>query len=123
MRSGLYAGPFAAHAAGTWHGLWALLPLALSCVEIGVTARDTVVEFRLRSVDAPERIAHLLLLVNTGAYTMAIGLAVSEETGLARAGPDTAPALLALAAAVALASAARDARAAASRARLERSRT
>jgi hypothetical protein len=119
LRSLLYALLFAMLAAAQWHGRWALLPLAVSLAEIVVTSRDTVVEFRLRHVDALERVVHLVLLLNTGAYTLLLGLAVAGEDVLRAAPFDAWHAALGLAALGAAASGLRDGFAAAGRARAD----
>ncbi|HYF59837.1 MAG TPA: hypothetical protein VEA81_12860 [Burkholderiaceae bacterium] len=108
MRSSLYALLFASVAAGDWRGAAALWPLAVSGLELAVTARDTVVESRLRRILAFERINHLLLLVNSGAYTLAIALSVAQPGGFEPVAPGVARGLLWLAAAVAAATALRE---------------
>ena len=119
LRSTLYATLFATAAAADWSGAWALLPLGVSAAEIGVTARDTVIEFRLRRIDALERIVHLLLLLNTGAYTLALVLAAFGPDAATSSGGGPLRWLLAAAALGALASALRDGRAATRRRRLD----
>jgi hypothetical protein len=119
LRSLLYAVLFAMLAAAQWHGRWAVLPLAVSLAEVVVTSRDTVVEFRLRHIDALERVVHLALLLNTGAYTLLLGLAVADEDVLRAAPFDAWHAALGLAALGAAASGLRDGFAAAGRARAD----
>jgi hypothetical protein len=119
LRSSLYAALFAMAALADWHGRWALLPLAVSAAEIATTARDTVIEYRIRTIDAPERVLHLFLLLNTGAYTLLLGLAAFSADRLVPASPDGWRVLLGLAAVGALASATRDALAARLRARTD----
>jgi hypothetical protein len=120
MRSALYAALFAGHAAGDWSGQAAALPLALLALEIAVTTRDTVIEFRLRPIRALERVNHLALLLVTGALALALTLSFARGAGgfepAALAG---VRAWLAAAAALALASALRDALAARRRTRLD----
>jgi hypothetical protein len=117
LRSSLYATLFLAFAFADWRGRWALVPLAVSLAEVATTARDTVVELSTRRIDAPERVLHALLLLNTGAYTLAIALLAIGPDALALVPPDPWRALLALAATGAAASALRDALAARRRTR------
>lgn len=116
MRSACYALLFAAVAIGRFDGAWALLPLALALLELAITARDTVIEYRVRHIDALERLVHLALLLNAGAYTLLIALAALHEWGRPSAAhwqqPSVPGALLLACAAGALASGIRDALAA-----------
>lgn len=122
-RSLLYGVMFALLAAGDWTGAWAALLLAISILELAVTARDTVVETWVRPIDAGERLVHLALLVNAGAYTLALVLSVGLQTAAARPRPGAVGAVLAtglaLASAGAIVSGVRDALAAVRRERLD----
>ncbi len=108
MRSALFSTLFGLAATADWHGRWAAVPLAVSLAEIGTTARDNVVEFRVRRLPALERTVHLLLLLNTGAYTMLLVQALGAEDDLAPAPLDPWRALLAIASVAALAQAIRE---------------
>jgi hypothetical protein len=119
LRSALYASLFGLVAVADWHGRWALVPLAVSAAEIGVTARDTVVEFRLRHLPALERVSHVLLLLNTGAYTLLLVQALGAPDAVLRAGADPGRVLLAIASAGAAVQAVREAFAARRRLRID----
>ncbi len=113
MRSCCYALIFASIGLARWDGAWALWPLALSLAELAITARDTVVEYRVRHIDALERLVHLALLLNAGAYTLLLAIAVLAEWGrvarVALQPADVLGTLLVVCAAGALASGLRDA--------------
>ncbi len=64
----LYGGIFFALAFAEWHGLWAGALILVLLIELLLTACDFVVEDRTRKLAAVERVPHLLLSVNGGAY-------------------------------------------------------
>jgi hypothetical protein len=62
-----------------WRGAWGWALLALLGVESVLTLADSVVEDRTRVLRASERINHMLLAMNTGAYTAFVGWQVIAE--------------------------------------------
>ena len=51
-----------------WQGIWAWLLLSILIIEFLLTAWDFVIEDRTRKLSATERITHLILSMNGGAY-------------------------------------------------------
>ena len=68
LRSVAFAAIFAGLAWFEWHGAWGWAMLALMLAEVAVTLVDSVLEDRTRRLSAVERINHMLLAINTGAY-------------------------------------------------------
>jgi uncharacterized protein len=68
VRSLMFAVIFAGCAWLEWHGAWGWAMLGLMAAEFGVTLVDSVVEDRTRRLSGLERINHMLLSLNTGAY-------------------------------------------------------
>jgi phosphatidylglycerophosphate synthase len=64
----LYAVVFFGLAWYSWQGLWAWVFFMLIVVEILLTAWDFVVEDQTRKLSPIERITHLILSMNGGAY-------------------------------------------------------
>ena len=62
-----------------WRGAWGWVLLGLLGVETLLTLADSVVEDRTRVLRASERINHMLLAMNTGAYTAFLGWQVVAE--------------------------------------------
>ena len=62
-----------------WHGAWSWILLGLLGLEIALTVADSVVEDRIRVLRPSERINHMLLAFNTGAYTALVGWQVAGE--------------------------------------------
>ena len=56
-----------------WRGAWGWVLLGLLGIESLLTLADSVVEDRTRVLRASERINHMLLAMNTGAYTALLG--------------------------------------------------
>jgi uncharacterized protein len=52
-----------------WHGLYGLLILAIVMAEYAVTIADSIVEDRTRRLSSLERTNHMVLALNTGAYS------------------------------------------------------
>lgn len=67
-REALFAALFLALAWFAWHGAFSWLIVALVAAEVGVSAWDSVVEDRTRRLLPAERLMHVFLLVNLGAY-------------------------------------------------------
>ncbi len=76
VRSTIYAGLFIGLAGWEWHGVWALVLLAVFGVEIVLTLWDFVVEDRTRLLPATERVTHTVLAMNGGAFIMLLVLAM-----------------------------------------------
>jgi hypothetical protein len=62
-----------------WHGAWGWAMFALMAAEVGVTLADSVLEDRTRRLSAVERINHMLLMLNTGAYMGFFALQVAAQ--------------------------------------------
>ena len=62
-----------------WHGAWGWILLGLLGLEMALTVADSVVEDRTRVLRPSERINHMLLAFNTGAYTALVGWQVANE--------------------------------------------
>src|SRR5687768_16108359 len=62
-----------------WRGAWGWALLGLLGLEIALTITDEVVEDRIRVLRPSERINHMLLALNTGAYTALIGWHVVSD--------------------------------------------
>ncbi len=72
----IFATLFLALAWSAWHGLGALVIVALLLAEFAVSTVDTVLEFDVRRLPVPERIAHVLLFVNFGILVTLLGQAL-----------------------------------------------
>ena len=68
VRELLYAFVFFALASFEWHGYWAVLLSLVLIIEILLTAWDFIIEDQTRRLTAVERITHLVLSINGGAY-------------------------------------------------------
>jgi hypothetical protein len=68
LRSAHFALIFAGAAWFEWHGAWGWALIAVMASEYLVTIVDSVVEDRTRRLGAVERVNHMLLALNTGAY-------------------------------------------------------
>lgn len=68
IRELLYSIVFFGLAWFSWQGLWAWVFIMVIVVDILLTAWDFVVEDRTRKLSAIERITHLILSMNGGAY-------------------------------------------------------
>ncbi|RZA33048.1 MAG: NAD-dependent epimerase/dehydratase family protein, partial [Lysobacteraceae bacterium] len=73
-RATIYALLFIGLACWEWHGVFALVLLAIFAVEIVLTLWDFVVEDRTRLLPATERVAHTVLAINGGAFIMLLVL-------------------------------------------------
>ena len=80
-RSAMFAAMFAGLAWFEWHGGWAWAMLGLMTAEVAVTLVDSVLEDRTRRLSAVERVNHMLLMLNTGAYMAFFALQVVREWG------------------------------------------
>jgi uncharacterized protein (TIGR01777 family) len=74
VRALIYSALFIGLAAWEFHGLWALLLLAVFGVEIVLTLWDFVVEDRTRLLPATERVTHTVLAMNGGAFVALLAL-------------------------------------------------
>jgi uncharacterized protein (TIGR01777 family) len=74
VRSSIYAALFIGLSAWQFHGMWALLLLAVFGVEIVLTLWDFVVEDRTRLLPATERVTHTILAMNGGAFITLLAL-------------------------------------------------
>jgi uncharacterized protein (TIGR01777 family) len=126
MRALLYALIAAGLAGWEWHGLFAVLLVALFLLEIVLTLADFVIEDRTRKLPASERVTHALLAVNGGAFLLALALALTEwwpeRTELVTIDHGWRGACLAIAALGLIASGLRDLHASRKLARLARTR-
>jgi hypothetical protein len=88
VREAVWAALFAGLAWFAWHGALAWVIAALLALEIGITARDELIENRIRVLPQNERVLHLFLALNVGillALLVPLVLAWSDEpTGLQR---------------------------------------
>jgi len=78
-RSLMFAIIFAGVAWLEWHGAWGWAMLGLMAAEVGVTLADSVIEDRTRRLSPVERINHMLLALNTGAYMAFFALQVAAR--------------------------------------------
>ena len=67
IRAILYGLVFSGVAWFEWHGVWALVLIAIVLVEVGLTLWDFVIEDGTRLLPRSERITHTLLAINGGA--------------------------------------------------------
>jgi uncharacterized protein (TIGR01777 family) len=74
VRAIIYSTLFVGLSFWTWHGLWALILLALFGVEIILTLWDFVVEDKTRLLPATERVTHTILAMNGGAFITLLAL-------------------------------------------------
>ncbi len=74
MRAMIYSALFVGLSFWKWHGLWALILLAVFGVEIILTLWDFVVEDKTRLLPATERVTHTILAINGGAFIMLLAL-------------------------------------------------
>ncbi|MDP2247601.1 MAG: hypothetical protein Q8J65_05675 [Nitrosomonadales bacterium] len=51
-----------------WKGFWCYFIAAVLLIEIIITSIDALVEDRVRTLSAFERVVHILLFINTGIY-------------------------------------------------------
>ena len=77
LRSLMFAAIFAGVAWLEWRGPWGWAMLGLMAAEVGVTLADSVIEDRTRRLSPVERINHMLLALNTGAYMAFFALQVA----------------------------------------------
>jgi uncharacterized protein (TIGR01777 family) len=68
IRASFYALLFIGLAGWEWHGIWAVVLLALFAVEIVLTLWDFVVEDATRLLPPTERVTHTVLAINAGAF-------------------------------------------------------
>ncbi|VXC04103.1 TIGR01777 family oxidoreductase [Massilia sp. 9I] len=73
-RASIYALLFIGLACWEWHGVFAILLLAIFAVEIVLTLWDFVIEDRTRLLPATERVIHTVLAINGGAFIMLLVL-------------------------------------------------
>lgn len=73
-RATLYALLFIGLACWEWHGVFAVLLMAVFAVEIVLTLWDFVIEDRTRLLPATERVTHTVLAINGGAFIMLLAL-------------------------------------------------
>lgn len=78
LRSVIYSVLFIGLAFWQWHGLWAVVLIALFSIEIGLTLWDFVEEDRSRLLPASERITHTLLAVNGGAFLILLTVVAQQ---------------------------------------------
>ncbi|MES2102622.1 MAG: TIGR01777 family oxidoreductase [Pseudomonadota bacterium] len=70
LRAVIYSVLFIGLSCWEWHGVWALVLLAIFGVEIILTLWDFVVEDKTRLLPATERVTHTVLAMNGGAFIM-----------------------------------------------------
>lgn len=75
-RAIIYSVLFIGLSAWEWHGVWALVLLAVFAVEIVLTLWDFVIEDRTRLLPATERVTHTILAINGGAFITLLALNV-----------------------------------------------
>ena len=78
-RSLMFAAIFAGVAWFEWRGAWGWAMLGLMAAEVGVTLADSVIEDGTRRLSPVERVNHLLLALNTGAYMAFFALQVANH--------------------------------------------
>jgi hypothetical protein len=81
-REALFAALFFSLAWFEWHGLLAWCIAAVVAAEIVVSTWDSVLEDRTRRLPAFERILHIALLINLGAYIMLLLPLLADWSGL-----------------------------------------
>lgn len=74
LRALIYSALFIGLAGWRFHGLWALVLLAVFAIEIVLTLWDFVVEDRTRLLPATERVTHTVLAMNGGAFIALLAL-------------------------------------------------
>ncbi|WP_332853247.1 TIGR01777 family oxidoreductase [Duganella sp. S19_KUP01_CR8] len=74
VRAMIYSALFVGLAAWAFHGVWALVLLAVFSIEIVLTLWDFVVEDRTRLLPATERVTHTVLAMNGGAFIALLAL-------------------------------------------------
>jgi phosphatidylglycerophosphate synthase len=75
-REALFCAVFLSLAWFEWHGVAAWWIVALYLCEVGVSARDVVIEGDTRVLPKPERVLHLFLFMNLGALLVLVGQAL-----------------------------------------------
>lgn len=73
-RALIYSALFIGLSTWAFHGVWALVLLAVFVVEVGLTLWDFVVEDRTRLLPATERVTHTVLAMNGGAFIALLAL-------------------------------------------------
>lgn len=86
IRALIYSTLFIGLSAWKWHGVWALVLLAVFGIEIVLTLWDFVIEDQTRLLPATERVTHTILAINGGAFITLLALNtpawLSEPTAL-----------------------------------------
>jgi uncharacterized protein (TIGR01777 family) len=77
-RATIYSLLFIGLSSWQWHGMWALVLMAVFVVEIVLTLWDFVVEDRTRLLPASERITHTILAINGGAFITLLAINTPE---------------------------------------------
>jgi phosphatidylglycerophosphate synthase len=75
-REALFCAIFLSLAWFEWHGAAVWWIVALYLGEVGVSARDVVIEGNTRVLPKPERVLHLFLFMNLGALVVLVGQAL-----------------------------------------------
>ena len=69
----VFAAIFSALAWYEWHGLLAAVIVLLFVAEVFISTLDTVLEFAIRTLPVPERVAHVVLFINLGVIMTLVG--------------------------------------------------